>query len=344
MHATGLRVDLLGQLLGVGRAQLREAAVLQDDARQRIALGQLLEHVLGGGGLPGACFLAHGQALLVEQDFLQLLGRIEVEGLAGRLVRLDFELGEALCDFAALLFQQPAVHEHAVVLHLEQHRHERLLDLLVDREQGRVLFERGMEDAVQLQRDVRVFGRVLGGPLDRHLVEGDLLRALAGDVLVLDRVDAEVELRAGIHVVARRGRVQHVGLEHRVVAHAGEFDAAALQHVCVVLQVMADLPALRVLEQRLQPRERRRPVELVRRAGVVVRERQVGGLAGLDAERDADDLGFHVVEAGGLGVEGEEVGGLRAHRSSDQAAAPSKWSRTGAPVRAGGTSVRSRRN
>ena len=80
--------------------------------------------------------------------------------------------------------------------------------------------------------------------LDRHLVERDLLRALAGDVLVLDRVDAEVELRAGVHVVARRGRVQHVGLEHRVVAHARELDAAALQHVRVVLEVMPDLRAL----------------------------------------------------------------------------------------------------
>ena len=165
VHAPGLRVDLLGQLLGVGRAQLREAAVLQDDARQRIACSASSSSTFfGGGGLAGARFLPHRQALLVEQDFLQLLRRIEVERLAGRLVGLDLELGEALRDFAALLLQQLAVDEHAAVLHLEQHRHERLLDLLVDREQGRVLFERGMQDAVQLQRDVRVFGRVLGRP------------------------------------------------------------------------------------------------------------------------------------------------------------------------------------
>jgi hypothetical protein len=195
-----------------------------------------------------------------------------------------------------------------VVLHLEQHRHERLLDFLVDRQQRRLLRECRVQHAVQLERDVRVLGRVLRGLVHRHLVERNLLRALARDVLVLDRVDPEVELRAGIHVVPRRGRVQHVGLEHRVVAHAGERDAAAQQHVRVVLEVMADLRPLRVLEQRLQPRERPLPVELVRRAGVIVREGQVRGLAGFNAERDADDAGLHVVEARGFGVEGEEIG------------------------------------
>ena len=96
------------------------------------------------------------------------------------------------------------------MLHLEQHRHERLLDVLVDPEQLRLLLESGVQDVVQLQRDVRVLGRISRGLLEGHLVEGDLLRSLAGHVLVLDRVDAEVELRAGVHVMARHGRVQDV--------------------------------------------------------------------------------------------------------------------------------------
>ena len=36
-------------------------------------------------------------------------------------------------------------------------------------------------------------------------------------------------------------------------------------------------------------------------------QRHVGGDAALEAERHADDLGLHVVEAGGLGVEGEQI-------------------------------------
>ena len=113
---------------------------------------------------------------------------------------------------------------------------------------------------MQLQRDVRVLGRVLGGALDRHLVERDLLRALAGDVLVLDRVDAEVQLRAGIHVVARRCRVQHVGLEHRVVAHAARARCRSRCSTCAsYLRWWPTFAPLRVLEQRLQPRERLSP-------------------------------------------------------------------------------------
>ncbi|MFN2831542.1 hypothetical protein ACKUFH_25530, partial [Escherichia coli] len=37
-------------------------------------------------------------------------------------------------------------------------------------------------DSERLQRDVRVLGRVFGRGLERHLVEADLLRALARDV------------------------------------------------------------------------------------------------------------------------------------------------------------------
>ncbi len=86
---------------------------------------------------------------------------------------------------------------------------------------------------------------------------------------------------------------------------AAELDAVVREHVRVVLQVMADFRR-RALEPRLEPREHALAVQLIRRAGVAVREREVGGLARRDRERDADELGFHVVEAGGLGVERDE--------------------------------------
>ncbi len=221
-------------------------------------------------------------------------------------MRIGLEFRQTLRDLAALFPELRAVHQHAAVLHLEQHRHQRLLDLLVHLQQRLVLLQRAVQHVVQLQRDVGVLGGILGRLLECDLVEGDLFRALAGDVLVLDRVHVQVELGAGIHVVSRRARVQHVGLEHGVVAHAVEADAVVQQHVRVVLEVMADLRAVRVLEQRLELRERLLAVELVRCAGVIVGERQVGRVAGLDAERHADDLGLHVIEAGRLGVEGEE--------------------------------------
>ena len=99
----------------------------------------------------------------------------------------------------------------------------------------------------------------------------------------------------------------HVGLEHGVEAHAGEGDAGVEQYVRVVLQVVSDLAVRLALEQRLQGREHPRALELVGRARVDVRERHVGGRSRLERERDADDLGVHVVEARGLGVEGEQL-------------------------------------
>ena len=85
-----------------------------------------------------------------------------------------------------------------------------------------------------------------------------------------------------------------------------ELDAVVGEHVRVVLEVMADLRVLLGFEQRLELREAGLAVELVGRAGVVVAQRQVGRDAGRHRERDADDLGLHVFEAGGFGVEREQ--------------------------------------
>jgi len=75
----------------------------------------------------------------------------------------------------------------------------------------------------------------------------------------------------------------------------------------VVLEVVADLGRALRFEQRLEPREHGLAVELRGCVDGVVRERHIGGAPGLDAERYADDARLHVVEAGGLGVEGDEV-------------------------------------
>ena len=58
------------------------------------------------------------------------------------------------------------------------------------------------------------------------------------------------------------------------------------------LQVLAELAVVRVLEQRPQRLEHPAAIELRRRAGVVMRQRHVGRVPGLDAERHADDLGL----------------------------------------------------
>jgi hypothetical protein len=66
----------------------------------------------------------------------------------------------------------------------------------------------GQQRAMQAQGDVGVLGGVRPWPAPEPPARTDLLRALAGDVLVPDRVVAEVTLRQRIHVVAAGGGVQ----------------------------------------------------------------------------------------------------------------------------------------
>ncbi len=168
---------------------------------------------------------------------------------------------------------------------------------------------------MQAQRDVRVLRGVGRRGFDADLIEADLLGALAGDVLEVDGVDAKVLERHRIHIVAGGGAVEYVGFEHGVVALAAQRDAVIGEHVHVELHVRADLGVLRVLEQRAQHGQHPVAIELLGRARIAVRQRHVDAAPGLDAEGHAHDLRLHVVEAGGLGVEGKQ-------RRARQALAP----------------------
>jgi hypothetical protein len=134
------------------------------------------------------------------------------------------------------------------VLHVEQHRHQRLLDFLVEPAQRRQLPDPRPERAVEPQRDVGILGRILTRALDRHRGERQLLRALARHVLVVDGLDAEVVPGGGVEVVSGRGAVEHVGLEHRV-KFIPRNSIPKFRSTGVVLEVMSELRAGRVLEQ-----------------------------------------------------------------------------------------------
>ena len=81
---------------------------------------------------------------------------------------------------------------------------------------------------MQAQGDVGVLGGVAGGIVDGDLGERDLLRALAGHVLELDGVVAEVALRQRVHVVAAGAGVPDEALQHGVVVVAGHVHACLL--------------------------------------------------------------------------------------------------------------------
>ena len=128
---------------------------------------------------------------------------------------------------------------------------------------------------MEAQGHIRVLRRIGPGLLERDLVEGDLLRPLARDVLVLAGADAEIPRRQGVHVVTGRGAVERVGGEHGVVRHPRHRDVVVREHAHVVLEVVADLGPVRILEVRPERAEHLFLVELVRRPRVPVRERDV---------------------------------------------------------------------
>ena len=107
-------------------------------------LRKIFQHILrGGDGLAFAAAGRGGQAQIGEEHFAELLGRVDVEAPSGQLedaladaLQLDGEaLGEAV--------EHAEIDAHAGLLHAEEDRRERQVDLCVDaRDAG--LFDFGL--------------------------------------------------------------------------------------------------------------------------------------------------------------------------------------------------------
>ena len=72
MHATGFRVDHQRQLVGVGRLQFRQTAILKNHLRQRVVQRQFFQYFFRSGRRATRRFLQRLDALLFKQDGLQL--------------------------------------------------------------------------------------------------------------------------------------------------------------------------------------------------------------------------------------------------------------------------------
>ena len=90
VDAAGVGVDVAGQRVGVGERQLGELAPVEHGVDQLARVlgqllvgGQIVEQAGARLPLPGLGVLAAGQLQLVEQDLAELLGRAEVELVAG---------------------------------------------------------------------------------------------------------------------------------------------------------------------------------------------------------------------------------------------------------------------
>ena len=100
VHAARLGIDVAGQCIRIGRAQFRNLPPVEHFSRQLDALrGQILEHVRIGTPRAGLRLAAAGQAHAAEENVAKLLGRADIEALAGKLVDLGFDLGRIAREF-----------------------------------------------------------------------------------------------------------------------------------------------------------------------------------------------------------------------------------------------------
>ena len=72
--------------------------------------------------------------------------------------------------------------------------------------------------------------------------------------------------------------------------------------------MLAQLGLLRIFEQGLERGEHVVATQLRRRTGILVRDRHIRGVAGLDRERYTDNLRAHRIETGGFGVDADQFG------------------------------------
>ena len=129
MHATAQRVDQLRQRVDIGRLQLRELPIFEDQADDRVLVAQRLQRV-GIGRVPRLGPLAHLEAKVFKEDFRQLLRRVQVELLAGDLLHFGLDGGELGAKLILHRFEVRHVDGDALRLHIGEHAGQRELDLM----------------------------------------------------------------------------------------------------------------------------------------------------------------------------------------------------------------------
>ena len=235
MHPPRLGIDQATKALGVGRAKLLDLAVFEDLLDHRVRAAELLEDGrVGRVARAGAAAAREPQ--LLEQQRLQLLGRIDAKVVADGLVRLVLDARDLARELFAEGAQIREVDRDAGFLHLHEHVDERQLDVAVE-----ALESEALELDGELLAELR--GRDRAGARAREpLVES---RRSVGILAVGHREHRDLELetlrRQVLEPVIAPARVHEVARDHRVHHEPAEVRAAPPQRAPRGLRVVRRL-------------------------------------------------------------------------------------------------------
>ena len=186
-----VRPDDLQKAVGVGGKQLLAAAVLQNVVNDGAVAAQAFQRG-GVGGIAALGLFAVGQAQLVKQGLAQLLGAVQVEGIAHLLVNAAQAGVQLVPQFVAEGGNAVPVHQHAGALHVRQHPGEGQLDLpqkLVHAQLGELLVQQGQQARQQpgIRRVRAGEGRlnaVFGGQGAQFVLAGGGVQQVGGQLAV----------------------------------------------------------------------------------------------------------------------------------------------------------------
>ena len=134
------RINKLRESVEVGTHQLGDGAVLEDERDDGVAVGQFLQHLLGGavllgGGARGTV----GHLQLLIEHLAQLLGRADIELHPSQVVDLPLDGAALIGKLRGVGAQGLHIDTHALFLHVDKHVDERQLDVGIEVHQGGIL-------------------------------------------------------------------------------------------------------------------------------------------------------------------------------------------------------------
>ena len=260
--------------------QFGQRTVLQNFLRQRISGSKVFQHA-GVRGKPAFCFFTRRQFPFYKQNFLQLLGRSDIEGMAGFVINFLFGFFYLSAQFRGKVPQVPAVHGNSGGFHFSQNGYERHLNIAEN-----IFHTAGSQfrrkEFIQPECKVGVFRSIACGGFQRYAGKcfPGFHQILEFHALAAEQAFCQDFQRKRLEV-----RIRHPCCNHRIKQAAdGLSGSGPRHHLQVEFSVMDDEKKIR---RSKQPPDLRQRFLLRNPAGirpVHTGQRDVNAFSGADGE------------------------------------------------------------